>query len=218
MKKLPWNNIKTVLLDMDGTLLDLHFDNYFWLEHLPKAYAERYQMDIQQAKNTLFAKYQAIEGTMNWYCVDYWSDALNMDIVLLKEQVSHLIALHPHVTDFLSSLQKRGIKRVLVTNAHPKSIEIKFRHTSLQHVLDRVISAHDLGLPKEDPDFWWQLHSMVDYHPQTTLLIDDNESVLRSAAQAKIDYLLQISRPDSKQPAKTDTQFNAVSGFSQLLV
>ncbi|HBT55971.1 MAG TPA: haloacid dehalogenase, partial [Pseudomonas sp.] len=32
---LNWNAIDTVLLDMDGTLLDLHFDNHFWLEHMP---------------------------------------------------------------------------------------------------------------------------------------------------------------------------------------
>ena len=40
MPSLPWSDIDTVLLDMDGTLLDLHFDNHFWLEHLPQRYAE----------------------------------------------------------------------------------------------------------------------------------------------------------------------------------
>ncbi|MCP4043692.1 MAG: haloacid dehalogenase, partial [Gammaproteobacteria bacterium] len=35
MPVINWNSIHTVLLDMDGTLLDLHFDNQFWLEHVP---------------------------------------------------------------------------------------------------------------------------------------------------------------------------------------
>ena len=33
-----WRAIDTVLLDMDGTLLDLRFDNYFWLELVPRKY------------------------------------------------------------------------------------------------------------------------------------------------------------------------------------
>ena len=32
MLPLAWRDIDTVLLDMDGTLLDLHYDNHFWLE------------------------------------------------------------------------------------------------------------------------------------------------------------------------------------------
>jgi 5'-nucleotidase len=34
---LDWNNIDTVLLDMDGTLLDLAFDSQFWLQDVPQA-------------------------------------------------------------------------------------------------------------------------------------------------------------------------------------
>ena len=39
---LPWPEIHTVLLDMDGTLLDLRFDNHFWRELVPERYAERH--------------------------------------------------------------------------------------------------------------------------------------------------------------------------------
>ncbi|HNG60363.1 MAG TPA: haloacid dehalogenase, partial [Cellvibrionaceae bacterium] len=38
---IPWQAIDTLLLDMDGTLLDLHYDNYFWLEYLPRAFAAK---------------------------------------------------------------------------------------------------------------------------------------------------------------------------------
>ncbi len=35
---IDWDNIDTVLLDMDGTLLDLGFDNWFWQPHVPEQY------------------------------------------------------------------------------------------------------------------------------------------------------------------------------------
>jgi FMN phosphatase YigB (HAD superfamily) len=49
----PWEAIDTVLLDMDGTLLDLRFDNYFWMEFLPERYAERHGLTPEQARAVL---------------------------------------------------------------------------------------------------------------------------------------------------------------------
>lgn len=104
---IDWSSIDTVLLDMDGTLLDLHFDNHFWREHLPKRYAEKHSIALDQAKRQLYPRFKAQEGTMNWYCVDYWSQNLGVDIVLLKAEVAHLIAVHPHVIGFLKFLRKK---------------------------------------------------------------------------------------------------------------
>lgn len=50
---LDWTAIDTVLLDMDGTLLDLHFDNFFWLEYLPLRYAEQHSLPLPVAKARL---------------------------------------------------------------------------------------------------------------------------------------------------------------------
>ena len=38
---LPWSGIDTILLDMDGTLLDLHYDNHFWQVYVPEKFAEK---------------------------------------------------------------------------------------------------------------------------------------------------------------------------------
>ncbi|HOP18299.1 MAG TPA: haloacid dehalogenase, partial [Gammaproteobacteria bacterium] len=70
---LDWNDIDTVLLDMDGTLLDLHFDNHFWLEHVPRRYAEARGIGLEESSRELMARYQDIQGTLEWYCVDHWT-------------------------------------------------------------------------------------------------------------------------------------------------
>jgi putative hydrolase of the HAD superfamily len=36
LPSLDWDRIDDVLLDMDGTLLDRHFDNFFFEEELPR--------------------------------------------------------------------------------------------------------------------------------------------------------------------------------------
>ena len=67
---LDWSKISTVLLDMDGTILDLHFDNHFWLHHLPQRYSELHSVNLAEAKKLLLEHYQRVEGTIDWYCLD----------------------------------------------------------------------------------------------------------------------------------------------------
>ena len=215
--KIDWTSIATVLLDMDGTLLDLHFDNHFWREHLPARYAQKHGLTDEQARRRLYERFAAQEATMNWYCVDYWSRELDMDIALLKEEVAHLIAVHPRVIDFLKFLRKTGKHRVLVTNAHHKSLALKLKHTPLGAHLDKIVCAHDLGLPKENAAFWKRLHRVMSFDPATTLLIDDNLQVLDSAARHGIAHLVAVARPDSRQPVRPTGNFSAVADPGQLI-
>jgi len=212
-----WARIDTVLLDMDGTLLDLHFDNHFWLEHVPLRYAQKHGLSVEAARRELMARYARVEGTLEWYSVDYWSRELALDIPLLKTEVEHLIAVHPHVLDFLQRLGEVGKSRVLVTNAHQKALRLKMRRTRLGRHLDQVISAHELGLPKENPVFWERLGRELQYDPQRTLFIDDSLSVLRSAREYGIAHLLCMLQPDASQPAREIHEFKALRHFRPLL-
>jgi len=214
---LNWSAIDTVLLDMDGTLLDLHFDNHFWLQHVPRRYAESRGQSLAAATDELMQRYKSVEGTLDWYCVDHWSRELGLDIVLLKQEVDHLISVHPHVLDFLRALERARKRRVLVTNAHQKSLQLKLQKPRLSGYLDVVISSHDIGLPKENPQFWTALREIVQYDPARTLFVDDSLSVLRSARQYGIAFLLGISLPDSTQPQRDEHEFPAIQDFSALL-
>lgn len=212
-----WQNIDTVLLDMDGTLLDLHFDNHFWLEYVPQRYALARGMSEAVAKQELLARYGDIQGTLEWYCVDHWTRQLGLDIALLKQEVKHLIAVHPHVTDFLDLLGRAGKRRVLVTNAHQKSLGLKMRRTRLADRLDQIVCAHDLGLPKEDPGFWPRLRECAAFERARTLFVDDSLAVLRSAQAYGIAHLLTILLPDSQQAERRVDEFVAVRDFEDLL-
>ena len=214
---IDWSAVDIVLLDMDGTLLDLHFDNHFWLEYVPLRYAEARGLPLEVAKEQLMEQYRSVEGTLDWYCVDHWSQQLGLDIVLLKQEVDHLISVHPHVLAFLRALQQAGKSRVLVTNAHQKSLQLKLQKTRLSGYLDRVVSSHDIGLPKEKPRFWTALQEIVQFDPDRSLFVDDSLSVLRSARQYGIAYLLGISQPDSTQPRRDENEFTAIQDFSALL-
>ena len=214
---VDWEQVETVLLDMDGTLLDLHFDNYFWREHVPMRYAEKHALSLENAKSTLFTRFRNMEGTIQWYCVDYWSEQLDLDIAQLKAEVDHLIAVHPFVVDFLDATRQAGKTVALVTNAHQKSLMLKLDRTALHNHIEHVICSHEFGLPKEDVTFWDKLKQRLPFRNDTTLLVDDSLAVLRSARQYGIHHLLCVHKPDSRNPPKDVEEFEAISSFQQII-
>ena len=214
--QLPWADIDTVLLDMDGTLLDLHYDNHFWQVFVPERYAEKHGLPHAEAHAECFRRYNAQAGTLNWYCVDYWTQQLELDIVQLKEELAHLIAVHPDVPEFLGAVRAAGKRVALVTNAHRKSLNLKMDRTGLAVHFDAMHVSHEYGLAKEDPDFWAALRGREPFDPMRTLLVDDSLPVLRSARQAGIAHLRAVWQPDTCQPDKVIEDFLAIRNFRDI--
>ncbi|ARN73625.1 GMP/IMP nucleotidase [Oceanicoccus sagamiensis] len=214
---INWQHIETVMLDMDGTLLDLHFDNYFWLHHLPQRYADIHQHDEEQARQQLAARFESQKGTLNWYCLDYWSEQLQVDIPALKREIDHMIAIRPHVMAFLEQLQNSSKHVMLVTNAHRNSLDIKMEKTGIMPLFDELVVSHDFNYPKEQKEFWQQLHINHPYNPETTLLIDDTFAVLHSAQQYGIKHLLTLLQPDSKLSQREHTEFPGILHFDEIM-
>jgi len=214
---LDWNQIKTVFLDMDGTLLDLNFDNFFWLELVPQEYAARHNLSINSAKSKLLQRYRAKQGQLEWYCVDYWSHELALDIIELKHKVRDKISLRPLVEEFLAAVKDKGKRRVLVTNAHQKTLALKLKKIPISHWFDKIISSHAIGFAKEDPKFWDELKRHENFELDSSLLIDDSKAVLDAASNYGFKHLLAIARPDLKQEPNPAEGFRALDCFKDIM-
>jgi HAD superfamily hydrolase (TIGR01509 family) len=211
-----WRLIDTVLLDMDGTLLDLHFDNYFWQTWLPKRYADIHGLDLDETLKKLGTHIESYRGSLQWYCLDFWSETFCVDIKSLKQEVQHKIAYRPHVKEFLTGLRQAGKDVWLVTNAHRDSVDLKLAVTGLDDYLDHIISSHDFSAPKESPEFWQKMSKAFPFDPQRSLFIDDTVSVLAAAKTFGIAQVLGIHQPDSQQPRMMD-EFPAIYHFDEIM-
>lgn len=214
---LDWSDIDTVLFDMDGTLLDLHFDNYFWETLVPTRWGERIGLTPEQAWLELGQQYRSVHGQLNWYCIDYWTQKLGLDIQQLKEQIRHKIAIRPNVHALLEGLAAHNKKLFLVTNAHPGSLRLKMQHTGLHQHFDHIVSSHTLGLAKENHGFWQRLQTQHHFEPQRSALFDDNLHVLRQARAEGIKHLFAIRQPDSQRPPLYSDEFVHIEDFADIL-
>ena len=214
---IKWNTINTVLLDMDGTLLDLYFDNFFWQEYLPEKWGRMNNMEADEAKMQLLEWYAEEAGTLSWYCLDFWTERLKFDVLKLKADVEHLIQYRPHAESFLQRLNDSVYSVVMVTNAHENLVKMKVEATGIDNYFDRIISAHALGHAKEEQAFWRKLQAELGFELNRSLLIDDNLTVLRAARDFGIPYLLTIAKPDSRNPEQETEEFIAIHSFQDLV-
>ena len=214
---IDWDEIDTVLLDMDGTLLDLRFDNWFWLECIPSHYGAVHGLSLLEAGNLLKARFLATRGSLQWYCIDHWSRELDLDIAGLKRTALGRVGYLPGAERFLTLLAALGKRRLLVTNAHPTTLALKNERVALTAHFDACYSTHSFAMPKENPAFWPRLQAREPFVPQRTLFVDDSTPVLHAAQAFGIGWLRAIRRPNSGQPAQDTGVYAAVDRIGDLL-
>jgi len=214
---LKGEEIKQVLLDMDGTLLDKYFDDYFWEHLVPEKYADRHGMTFGKAKEELLKKYKSHEQTLNWTDIDFWSRELGLDILALKEQIRHLIEVHPHVEDFLEMMMSRRKKVYIATNAHYKVLDMKLKKTDLGKYLAGSITSDAMGSPKEKGEFWQQAEKRIGFRREHTLFVDDTLAVLATAKGYGIKYVVYKAVGNSKMKPGTSEEFPAILDFNELM-
>lgn len=205
------------MLDMDGTVLDLAFDNYFWGEVVPARYAERRQVTFAQALAELRPQFEALRGTLPWYSLSHWSALTGLDLPKLKHEVRHRSGPLAGAPDFLRAVKAAGRQQWLVTNADPHSLDIKQMHSGLASYFDRLVSSHDFDAPKEDPRFWSRLAARFPFDPARSLYVDDNAAVLAAARDYGIGQVVAIRHPDSTRPPRDVPGFTAVDRLADLL-
>lgn len=200
--RLP-DHIDTLLLDLDGTLLDLAFDTHFWLEVVPEYYGRPRGLSARDAlEREIMPRLRDAEGTLNWYCLDYWSRMLELDLSVIKSRHDERIAWLPGAQDFLRRQRAAGRRLVLATNSHPETLRIKDQKAGIRPLLDAVHSSHEFGAPKEYAEFWLRFQRALDYDPARSAFIDDNPKVLAAARRAGIDCVIAVTRPDSSRPPR----------------
>ncbi|MDH4046974.1 MAG: GMP/IMP nucleotidase [Gammaproteobacteria bacterium] len=207
----------TLMLDMDGTVLDLAFDNYVWKELIPGEFARLHGIAPDEARAELFGQFRSMQGKLDWYCLDHWSERLGLDILAIHRNVNHRIGFLPGARQFLDAVSKTTTRLLLVTNSHPDTLALKTEVTGVADFFDAIYSAHEFGYAKEDQSFWHALQATEGFDAKRTLFVDDTVPVLKSAATYGVGLLVHVTRPDTTRSSRQDPGFAGVESVADLL-
>ena len=213
---LPWDELDTILLDMDGTILDLNYDNHVWNQALPCAYAEKHSIDETAARSRLTGHMQEIHGTIDFYSFPYWAQYTKLDIKALHRDFTELIQFRPGAKAFLKWARANKKNTIIATNAHPESIQIKNEISALFKHVNHITSSHQYGCPKETTEFWERLQTEHQFDKAKTIFIDDNAPVIDSSKNYGVAYNLIVAKTDSQKPLKTNLGYPAFDHYAEI--
>lgn len=212
-----WGQVDDVLLDMDGTLLDRHFDNFFFEEELPRRYAKKHGLELTESREKLFALYRKVEGELKWTDLHYWTKTLGIDLVAMTKEFDHMIGFLPHAEKFLRHLRAKGKRVHLVTNAHTAGVAIKVEKTGLDHYVHRIVDAFEVGYLKMRAEYWPVCQRLIGFEPKRTLYLDDDESCLNAAQQYGIGYIFHSAKSSSQLSPQRSERFQSIESLESFL-
>ena len=211
-----WANIDTVCLDLDGTLLDQAYDNHIWRDLVPQRFAVAHALDARAARAEIARRFAARSGTLDWYCIEYWSRDLGVDIGALHREVRSHVAWLPGAQDFLVRMRAAGKRLLLLTNSHPVALNVKHEQTGVLDYLDEFVTSHEFGHPKEDARFWRAAVDRFGFDPARSLFADDNAKMLAAAREAGIRWVYGIRHWDSRGSMREHAEHPSVDAVSDL--
>ncbi len=194
---------KIISFDLDGTLADLNFEKAVWLEEIPKLFAKKNNLTIEEAKRAVFSAYEMIGNRdAKWYDIKFWFGELGIgnEYDKLLEESSHLIKLYPETVPVLENLSKR-FQLIVISNATRDFIQFKLKVENLEKYFSHIFSTtSDFKCIKGDCKGYLEVCKSLNIKPSELIHIgDDYEFDYLAGREVGIDvYFLNREGKDAK--------------------
>ena len=211
-----WSSIDTVLLDLDGTLLDQAYDNHIWRDLIPQRFAVARGMELNAAYAEIARLFAGRSGTLEWYDIEFWTRTLGVDVAALHREVRSHVSWLPGARQFLERMRALGKRLVLLTNSHPIALAVKHEQTGVLDLLDAAASSQEFGAPKEQAEFWHAARLRFGFDPQRSLFADDNSRMLDAARAAGIRWVYGVRHWDTRGSRREHAKHASVDSVFDL--
>jgi HAD superfamily hydrolase (TIGR01509 family) len=186
-------DIKAIIFDMDGVLIDAREWHYEALNHA----LENFGMEISRYDHLVTFDGLPTKEKLRMLSLETGlPHELHGFINELKQQVTiQLIYTHCRPVFYheyaLSRLKNEGYRLAVCSNSIRNTVDVMMERSALDKYLDFTLSNEDVTRAKPDPEIYTKAIEKLGLEPQQCLVVEDNEKGIE-AARGSGAYVLEV--------------------------
>jgi beta-phosphoglucomutase family hydrolase len=209
------NELKAVLFDIDGTLLDNNdFHKKAWMEYLK---GEGKEISDEEFKDK-------ISGRTNLDAVQHIYDkemsVEEAEKYYLKKEEIYRKLYEPHIApingliDFLKQLQESNITMALATSGIQVNIDFMFEHIPIKQYFKTIIQAKDIENGKPDPEIFIKTAEALHIPAKNCVVFEDSTSGVEAGKAAKMKVVALTTTHTPEELDKADLVIDDYTGIT----
>jgi HAD superfamily hydrolase (TIGR01549 family) len=167
------DEVKIVSFDVEGTLVTTDFSYAIWFEAIPRRYAEKNGIDLEQARKAVEEEYRKVgDQRLEWYDIRYWFDRLGLGTpAAVMQGCQNRVGYYPEVKEVLVSLAER-YKLIAASGSSGDFLQylLKDIRTYFSDVYSSITDYQQL----KTPEFYIQICRTLQVEPGQIVHIGDN--------------------------------------------
>ena len=176
MRKM--DSARVISFDLDGTVTDISFVDSVWLEGIPRLYALKNRVSLEDAKREVRKEYDKVgREKLEWYDLSYWIKKFGLSVSTeeVLRSFEDKIRVFEEVPRALKELKRRGFKLIIVTNARREFVDMELAQLEIRDYFEHVFSStSDFGLVKKATDLYEKVCAACEIFPSEMVHVGDD--------------------------------------------
>lgn len=213
-------HVKVVSFDLTGTLVTYRLTNWFWFEEIPRMYAERRDIPIEQARELVKREYDKVGNQrVDWYEPDYFLKLFDIKVngEKLLNRLKDKVEVYPEVPGVLERLSKK-FELIITTNASRKFVDLETEASGIKRYFSRILSStSDFREVKKTPEFYLKICNILGIEPEEMAHVGDHwdfDFVAPRKSGVRAFYLDRTGKEQGEFVVKDLIEFEKKLGIS----